>query len=90
MDPISAMKAIETFGPYALVVFIAMAYWLKDKQINKEREERDERDAEFSKQLLSIIEANTEANVKLESAIDSLSTGLTGLQAMIMKMLKLA
>lgn len=90
MDPIAAMKAIQTFGPYSLVVFIGIAYWYKDNQLNKERKDRDASNAQMTQQLLAIIEANTEANVKLESAIDNLSNGLTGLQAMIMKMLKLA
>lgn len=88
MDPVSAMKAIETFGPYALVVFLAIAYWHKDTQLSKEREEKDKQNKELTEHLLTTIESNTEANIKLESAISNLSNGLTGLHNIIMKVLK--
>lgn len=90
MDPVSIMEAFRVYGPIAIVVFLGIAYWRKDAQLNDERKERDKQYTAMTEQLFKIIEANTEANIKLESAIDNLSNGLTGLQSMIMKMLKLA
>ena len=89
MDPIDIAKALQEYGPWAILVFVSIAYWRKDAQLNDDRKERDKQTKEFNDHLLAVIESNTEANIKLESAIDSLSRGLDGLHNIIMKALKL-
>jgi hypothetical protein len=79
MNPLDAMKALETFGPYSLVVFIGIAYWAKDKQLVSERDKKDKENKDMVDHLLQTIEANTESNIKLEVVI----SGLCGLLNMV-------
>jgi hypothetical protein len=89
MSPTDIAQALEAYGAWALLTFVSIAYWRKDAQLNDERKDRDIQTKEFHNHLLAVIESNTEANIKLESAIDSLSRGLDGLHNIIMKALKL-
>ena len=56
-----AIQALETFGPYAIVVFIAVAYYKKDRQYS-----------ELLEKMVSLIEEKTKADTKLESALKGL------------------
>jgi len=89
MDPIEIARGLQEYGPWLLLVFVSIAYWRKDAQLNKDREDRDKQTKEFNDHLLAVIESNTEANIKLESAIDSLSKGLDGIHDIVMKALKI-
>ena len=83
MDPVSLMQALQLYGPWGIVVLIGVGYVAKDRQINKERENRDTNTKELMNQLLSVIEANTAANTKLESAIDKIAETMGGLNNLI-------
>jgi len=72
MDPIAIMKALQVYGPYALVVFIAIAYYKKDRELQGERNKKDEDLKTLNEHLLGTIESHTESNIKLESAISGL------------------
>ena len=89
MDPIEIARGLQEYGPWLLLVFVSIAYWRKDAKLNKDREDRDKQTKEFNDHLLAVIESNTEANIKLESAIDSLSKGLDGIHDIVMKALKI-
>lgn len=56
-----AIRALETFGPYAIVVFLGIAYMRKDKQYS-----------ELTAKVTTLIEQKTIADTKLESAISGL------------------
>ena len=83
MDPIDVMKSLQLYGPWAITVLVGIAYTRKDKQINKEREDRDTHNKDLMSQLLSVIESNTVANTKLESAIDKIAETIGGLNNLI-------
>jgi hypothetical protein len=56
-----AIKALETFGPYAIVVFLGIAYIRKDKQYS-----------DLMNKVTTLIEQKTIADIKLESAMSGL------------------
>jgi len=61
MGAAEAIKVLETYGPYAIIVFLAMAYWRKDKQYS-----------ELLQHLVKLIEEKTKTDTKLESALNGL------------------
>lgn len=61
MSLIDATKLLESFGPYAIVVFLGFAYWKKDRQ-----------HIELMSKMSSIIEEKTISDTKLESALSGL------------------
>ncbi|KKL17618.1 hypothetical protein LCGC14_2483740 [marine sediment metagenome] len=53
-----AIQSIEIFGPYAIIVFLGIAYWKKDKQ-----------NTELIIGMSKLIQDKTVSDVKLESAL---------------------
>ena len=68
MTAINAMEALSKYGPWALLVFIGIAYWYKDKQVIKEVTKSQD----LAKQLMTVIEAKTHTDTKLEGALNGL------------------
>lgn len=66
MGVIGAMEALQSFGPYAIVVFLGIAYWRKDKQIT-----------DLMDKLSKLIQDKTVADTKLELALTGLRDVVT-------------
>lgn len=54
----TAVDLLQTSGPYAIVVFLAYAYWRKDQQLS-----------ELYRELIGIVEGQTSAATKMEAAL---------------------
>jgi len=61
MDAVKAIQFLETYGLYAIIVFLGIAYWRKDKQYS-----------ELLQNLVGLIEEKTKTDTKLESALNGL------------------
>jgi hypothetical protein len=61
MGVTEAIKILEIFGPYAIIVFLAIAYLKKDKQ-----------NTELMNGMAKLIQEKTVADTKLESALNGL------------------
>lgn len=59
MDPITPVaQLLETFGPWAVVTLIGLAYWKKDRQLH-----------ELHERVLAIAEEQSENTARMESAL---------------------
>lgn len=54
----SAVDLLQTGGPYAIVVFLAVAYYRKDQQLTN-----------LYRELIGMVEGQTSAATKMESAL---------------------
>ena len=61
MGPTSAIELLEAYGLYAIIVFLGIAYWRKDKQY-----------IELAQHVMKVIEEKTRTDTKLESALTGL------------------
>ena len=75
MGTTEIIKALDVFGPWAVLVFLSIAYIRKDRQLIKSIERNDK----LAEKLLLVIENKTVSDTRLESA-------LTGLRDIIMVM----
>ena len=55
------ITALETGGPYAIIVFLGIAYYRKDKQYS-----------ELMMDMMDVIDKNTSSNTKLETTLSNL------------------
>jgi len=62
----TAVEILKTGGPWGLTVFIAFAYWQKDKQCR-----------ELTLRLVTMVEGNAIANTKVEAAVNGLKEFIT-------------
>ena len=61
MGTAEAINLLEIYGPYAIVVFLGIGYWRKDKQYT-----------ELLQHMVKLIEEKTKTDTKLESAMNGL------------------
>ncbi len=78
MDPwTAAAKFLQTFGPYAILVFLGWWHWHKDKEHEAEKRRRDKEIRELSEQIIGLVAEQTAGTVKFEAALTGLKEVIT-------------
>jgi hypothetical protein len=68
MNAVEIMEALNKYGPWAIITFLGLAVWYKDKQLMKEVAKSQE----ITKQLMTVIESKTQTDTKMEGALNGL------------------
>jgi len=68
MNAVDIMDSLNKYGPWAIITFLGLAVWYKDKQLMKEVVKSQE----ITGKLMTVIESKTQTDAKMEGALNGL------------------